>query len=217
MRARPPRCLEISKSSAATQAMPSTRLALALVLVALAAPLDALATPLTRRTLVIRRAPPVALAPVLHRRAALSIGTLAWLGSSSAARAAEKPAGPAPASELLRAARDALVPLPERVKAGDYEGVRVVLVSEQLKPLWQGKLAKNPITLIADALDDGFEALELREDISGHLLQADTMLYDNGFKDNGGGGGSKTEVVKEPMAELAAALKGVDKVLALLQ
>ena len=109
------------------------------------------------------------------------------------------------------------MPLPERVKAGDYEGVRVVLVSEQLKPLWQGKLAKNPITLIADALDDGFEALELREDISGHLLQADTMLYDNGFKDNGGGGGSKTEVVKEPMAELSAALKGVDKVLALLQ
>ena len=198
--------------------MPSTRLpSIALVLVALAAPLDALATPLTRRTLVIRRAPPVAPTPVLHRRAALSIGTLAWLGSSSAARAAEKPAGPAPASELLRAARDALVPLPERVKAGDYEGVRVVLVSEQLKPLWQGKLAKNPITLIADALDDGFEALELREDISGHLLQADTMLYDNGFKDNGGGGGSKTEVVKEPMAELAAALKGVDKVLALLQ
>ena len=197
--------------------MPSTRLpSIALVLIALAAPLDALATPLTRRTLVIRRAPPVA--PVaLHRRAALSIGTLAWLGSSSAARAAEKPAGPAPASELLRAARDALVPLPERVKAGDYEAVRVVLVSEQLKPLWQGKLAKNPITLIADALDDGFEALELREDISGHLLQADTMLYDNGFKDNGGGGGSKTEVVKEPMAELAAALKGVDKVLALLQ
>lgn len=197
--------------------MPSTRLpSIALVLAALAAPLDALATPLTRRTLVIRRAPPVA--PVaLHRRAALSIGTLAWLGSSSAARAAEKPAGPAPASELLRAARDALVPLPERVKAGDYEAVRVVLVSEQLKPLWQGKLAKNPITLIADALDDGFEALELREDISGHLLQADTMLYDNGFKDNGGGGGSKTEVVKEPMAELAAALKGVDKVLALLQ
>ena len=198
--------------------MPSTRLpSIALLLVALAAPLDALATPLTRRTLVIRRAPPVAPAPVLHRRAALSIGTLAWLGSSSAARAAEKPAGPAPASELLRAARDALVPLPERVKAGDYEAVRVVLVSEQLKPLWQGKLAKNPITLIADALDDGFEALELREDISGHLLQADTMLYDNGFKDNGGGGGSKTEVVKEPMAELAAALKGVDKVLALLQ
>ena len=109
------------------------------------------------------------------------------------------------------------MPLPERVKAGDYEAVRVVPVSEQLKPLWQGKLAKNPITLIADALDDGFEALELREDISGHLLQADTMLYDNGFKDNGGGGGSKTEVVKEPMAELAAALKGVDKVLALLQ
>ena len=197
--------------------MPSTRLpSIALLLVALAAPLDALATPLTRRTLVIRRAPPVT--PVaLHRRAALSIGTLAWLGSSSAARAAEKPAGPAPASELLRAARDALVPLPERVKAGDYEAVRVVLVSEQLKPLWQGKLAKNPITLIADALDDGFEALELREDISGHLLQADTMLYDNGFKDNGGGGGSKTEVVKEPMAELSAALKGVDKVLALLQ
>ena len=197
--------------------MPSTRLpSIALLLVALAAPLDALATPLTRRTLVIRRAPPVA--PVaLPRRAALCIGTLAWLGSSSAARAAEKPAGPAPASELLRAARDALVPLPERVKAGDYEAVRVVLVSEQLKPLWQGKLAKNPITLIADALDDGFEALELREDISGHLLQADTMLYDNGFKDNGGGGGSKTEVVKEPMAELAAALKGVDKVLALLQ
>ncbi len=66
--------------------MPST----ALLLVALAAPLDALATPLTRRTLVIRRAPPVAPTPVaLHRRAALSIGTLGGLGSWSAARAAE--------------------------------------------------------------------------------------------------------------------------------
>ena len=116
-----------------------------------------------------------------------------WPSRSSARRrrrAAEKPAGPAPASELLRAARDALVPLPERVKAGDYEAVRVVLVSEQLKPLGRAS-SREPITLIADALDDGFEALELREDISGHLLQADTMLYDNGFKDNGGGGGSK--------------------------
>ena len=46
-----------------------------------------------------------------------------------------------------------------------------MLVPKQLWPLWQGKLAKNPITLIADALDDGFEALELREDI-GHLFQA---------------------------------------------
>ena len=120
---------------------------------------------------------------------------------------------------LSRASKMAnrFMPLGEATKGLDPVWRTSTEESEQLKPLWQGKLAKNPITLIADALDDGFEALELREDISGHLLQADTMLYDNGFKDNGGGGGSKTEVVKEPMAELAAALKGVDKVLALLQ
>ena len=74
--------------------------------------------------------------------------------------------------------------------------MRVILVSEPINSLWHVKERKNTVTLLADQFDDGMAALELRDEIAGHLLQADTMLYDNGFKDGGGGGGSKTELVK---------------------
>eukprot|EP00933_Yihiella_yeosuensis_P082305 TRINITY_DN96141_c0_g1_i1.p1 TRINITY_DN96141_c0_g1~~TRINITY_DN96141_c0_g1_i1.p1 ORF type:complete len:189 (-),score=30.30 TRINITY_DN96141_c0_g1_i1:219-785(-) len=146
------------------------------------------------------------------RREVLAAGAAGAVGILSQ-RA--QPARAADSDDLakVRKARELLNPLIDLEKAEKWDNVRAVTKFPPVSLLWNSGESMNPLAKLGiDAGDE--KVIELKEEIAGHLAQADQFTYDNVFIPFQPGNGKYR--IKEPIYELEQAMKKLDEVIKLL-
>lgn len=111
----------------------------------------------------------------------------------------------------LELTRQKLEPIPELLKAGEWDQVRVILKTPPVNFLWNMGDSKNPVLKLARVTDD-VELIDLKDEISLSLQMCDQYTYDNVFVYFQPGNGKikvkePTELAMKAMAQIKDAIQ----------
>ena len=150
----------------------------------------------------------------------LALVGLTWTVSSDSARAAES------VSEILeqiQTAKKQLDPVPDLIKNEQWDGVRAILLKPPLSDCWTKSSKKVPLlqSYAENVANDEFTALEIKEELQGHLRYLDMAVYNNVFnpiKSMGTAGATKELIrsyYEDPINEYKASIKYFDELIQL--
>jgi hypothetical protein len=149
----------------------------------------------------------------------LALAGLTWTALSDSARAES-------VSEILeqiQTAKKQLDPVPDLIKNEQWDSVRAILLKPPLSDCWTKSSKKVPLLQLyaENVANDELAALEIKEEIQGHLRYLDMAVYNNVFnpiKSMGTTGATKELIrsyYEDPINEYKASIKYFDELIQL--
>jgi hypothetical protein len=125
--------------------------------------------------------------------------------------------------DAIKQAKNQLGPVPDLIKKEQWDSVRAILIKPPLSDCWTKTSKKSSLLqqYAENVASDELEALEIKEEIQGHLRYLDMAVYNNVFNPIGSTGtiGATKELIRsyyeDPINEYKACIKFFDELIEL--